>query len=201
MPKGQLYIISGPSGSGKDTIIKSILQNVDSVELSISSVTRAMRAGESEGEKYHFISRGEFESLIEADALLEYNVYLGEYYGTVKSQVFERIGRGTDVILEIDVNGAKKVKERCPQAVSMFILPPSLTVLRDRLAGRGTDSAESVDERMQIAVKEIARAAEYDYIILNDELGRACGEAAAVIRSMRCKAENRKKLIEEFLSC
>lgn len=201
MPKGQLYVLSGPSGSGKDTILKIILQRMQALTLSISSVTRAMRAGEVNGEKYNFIARETFEQMIREDALLEYNVYLNQYYGTPKKPVEANLNQGVDVILEIDVNGAEKVKAKCPDAVSVFVLPPSFEVLQARLAGRGTESESVIAQRLKIALNEIQHAEKYDYIIINDQLEDACNELSSIILSHRCKLKNRNHLIKEFSIC
>lgn len=201
MRKGQLYILSGPSGSGKDTILKIVLQKMDALQLSISSVTRAMRDGEVNGEKYNFISRADFEQMIREDALLEYNVYLGQYYGTPRRPVEDYLNRGIDVVLEIDVNGAQKVKARCPDAVCIFVLPPSFAVLQARLAGRGTETGQAIAKRLEIALSEIAQAGWYDYIVVNDVLEQACRELESIIISHRCKTENRKHWLKEFSKC
>lgn len=201
MRKGQLYILSGPSGSGKDTILKIVLQKMDALQLSISSVTRAMRDGEVNGEKYNFISRADFEQMIREDALLEYNVYLGQYYGTPRRPVEDYLDQGIDVILEIDVNGAQKVKARCPDAVCIFVLPPSFAVLQARLAGRGTETGQAIAKRLEIALNEIAQAGWYDYIVVNDVLQQACLELESIIISHRCKTENRNYWLKEFSKC
>ena len=125
MNKGNLFIFSGPSGIGKDTVLNELLKAHENIRLSISSITRNMREGEVEGEKYHFISREQFEKMLENDELLEYNEYVGNYYGTPKKPVFDWLEQGYDVILEIDVNGAMKVMEKCPEAVSVFMMPTS----------------------------------------------------------------------------
>ncbi|MBQ7288247.1 MAG: guanylate kinase [Clostridia bacterium] len=201
MRRGQLYIFSGPSGSGKDTILKIVLEQTEDLKLSISSITRAMREGEVDGEKYHFVSRAEFEQMMKDDALLEYNLYLDQYYGTPKQPVEEYLNQGIDVILEIDVNGAEKVKRKCPEAISIFVLPPSLEVLRARLAGRGTETEEVISRRMQIALNEIGLADQYDYIVINDQLENACKELTSIILSKRCKTEKRNHLLKEFSLC
>ena len=201
MRKGQLYILSGPSGSGKDTILKVVLQEMEDVRLSISSITRAMREGEVDGEKYHFVSRKAFEEMLRADALLEYNVYLGQYYGTPKQPVEDYLNRGIDVILEIDVNGARNVKAKCPQAVSIFILPPSFEVLKARLSGRGTETEQLIAQRLEIALNEIRQVQDYDYIVVNDRLENACRELESIILSHRCKTENRNHCLKEFSIC
>ncbi|MCI8360619.1 MAG: guanylate kinase [Clostridiales bacterium] len=199
MPKGTLFIVSGPSGSGKDTVLGRLLALHPEVRLSISSITRPMREGEREGEKYHFISREEFEALLAADALLEHNVYLGNYYGTPRRPVEEALAAGRDIILEIDVNGADKVRDLMPEAVSVFIMPPSLAALEQRLSGRGTEDAATVRGRLKEAVGEIARAASYDYIVVNDDLDEAVACMAAVIVGERAKIHKQKYLIDEVL--
>lgn len=197
---GRLYILSGPSGSGKDTILRNVLKQTDGVSLSVSAITRPMR-DPRETEKYRFVTRSEFEDMIARDMLLEYNVYLGEYYGTPKAPVEEMLSEGRDVILEIDVNGAAKVREKRPDAASVFIMPPSFDALRRRLYGRGTEDISRRDERLQLAAGEIARAGEYDYIIINDKLDAACRELQSIILAGRCRAENRIHTVKEFSRC
>ncbi len=199
MSKGRLYILSGPSGSGKDTVLKQVLTLHPEIMLSISSITRDMREGEIEGEKYHFISREEFETLIKEDMLLEYNVFVGNYYGTPKAPVEKAINEGTDVILEIDVNGAEQIKKKMPEAVSIFIMPPSVEELRRRLSGRGTDSAEVIEKRMESALTEIKRAINYDYIVVNDVIEKAAEDVISVILSGRLTLDSQKDIINEVL--
>lgn len=199
MSRGKLYIFSGPSGSGKDTVLKSVLVRCPEVMLSISSITRDMRVGEVEGEKYHFISREEFEQLIRDDMLLEYNVFVGNYYGTPKKPVEDALESGHDVILEIDVNGAAQIMKKRPDAVSIFIMPPSLPELKRRLCGRGTDSAEVIEKRLQSALSEIERAVNYDYIVVNDVIEKASDDVISIIESQKLKTERQKYIIDEVL--
>ncbi len=199
MSKGRLYILSGPSGSGKDTVLKQVLSLHPEIMLSISSITRDMREGEIEGEKYHFISREEFEQLIKDDMLLEYNVFVGNYYGTPKAPVQKAISEGTDVILEIDVNGAEQIKKKMPEAVSIFIMPPSVEELRRRLSGRGTDSQEVIEKRMQSALTEIKRAINYDYIVVNDVIEKAAEDVISVILNGKIANGSQKDIINEVL--
>lgn len=199
MSKGSLYVLSGPSGSGKDTVLKQVLSRRPEIMLSISSITRDMREGEIEGEKYHFISREEFESLIKNDMLLEYNVFVGNYYGTPKAPVEDAIKKGIDVILEIDVNGAEQIKKKMPEAVSIFIMPPSVEELRRRLTGRGTDSVEVIEKRMNSALGEIGRAINYDYIVVNDVIEKAADDVLSIITSGRLKIDSQKDIINEVL--
>ena len=146
MKKGNLYIFSGPSGIGKDTVLKEVLKRDENVVLSISSVTRDMREGEKQGEKYNFISLQEFKKLLENDELLEYNEYVGNFYGTPKAPVENWINQGKNVVLEIDVNGALKVKEKMPDAIMIFMMPKSMDVLRQRLVKRGTETDETIKD-------------------------------------------------------
>ncbi len=197
--KGKLFILSGPSGSGKDTILAIIRAGHPEIFFSISSITRNMRPGEVEGEKYHFISKSEFENMLKNDMLLEHNVFVGNYYGTPKKPVEDAINNGQDVILEIDVNGAQKVREKMPEAVSIFIMPPSFTELNRRLSGRGTDTAEVIKQRMDAALGEIARATEYDYIVVNDVLEDAVSDISHIILSERLRVARQKNIIDEVL--
>ena len=199
MNKGGIFIISGPSGSGKDTLLVELFKKRPDIKFSISSITRPMRDGEIEGEKYNFISREKFEQMLKDDMLLEHNVYAGNYYGTPKLPVIDASQRGIDMMIEVDVNGAKQIREKLPEAVSIFIMPPSYTELRKRLSSRGTETEQIIDERMQIALSEIARASEYDYIIVNDKLDKAVEDLISVITNSRLLLNRQKFLIEEVL--
>lgn len=200
MSKGRLFIVSGPSGSGKDTILKEVFKRHPEIAFSISSVSRPMRKGEVEGEKYHFISKAEFEKLIADDMLIEYNEFCGNYYGTPKAPVISAVDSGCDIILEVDVNGAEKVRRVMPDAVSIFIMPPSYDELYRRLCGRGTESQEVISARMNTALSEIARAGEYDYIVVNDSIDEATEDLLSVILSHRLTIDNSKKIIDEVLN-
>ena len=200
MSKGKLFIISGPSGSGKDTVLSCLLSKHPEIKLSISSITRPMRNGEVEGQKYHFISREEFESMIENDQLLEHNVFVGNYYGTPKQPVIDAIKNGIDMILEIDVNGAAQIREKMPEAVSIFIMPPSYRELERRLIGRGTDSIEIIEKRLSSALKEIARADEYDYVVTNDIVDNCVDNILHIILAQRLTSARQTNLIEEVLN-
>lgn len=199
MSKGKLIIFSGPSGSGKDTLLSRLFERHPEIKLSISSVTRKMRVGEVEGQKYHFISREEFEERLGRDEFLEHNVYVDNYYGTPKKPVLDAIEQGSDIILEIDVNGAAVVREKMPEAISIFILPPSYDELKRRLVGRGTDSQEVINQRLAAALSEIERAGEYDYIVTNDIVDRAVDDILHIILADRLKTERQNDLINEVL--
>lgn len=199
MNNGRLFVISGPSGCGKDAIIKRVLNEFPDIFFSISSITRPMRDNEVQGEKYNFISLDEFEKLIKNDGLLEYNEYLGNYYGTPKKPIEKAIKNGKEAIVEVDVNGAANIRKLNPDIVSIFILPPSLEELKNRLIGRGTESEDIVKKRLMSARDEIARADEYDYIIINDCLDEAVEDFISIIKSDRHSTNRTKYLIDEVL--
>ena len=158
-----------------------------------------MREGEVEGEKYNFISREKFESMLAADQLLEHNVFVGNYYGTPKAPVERCIAEGRDMIIEIDVNGAAQIREKLPEAVSVFIMPPSLEVLRNRLSGRGTETPDVIEKRIGEALREIGEAYKYDYIVVNDILSEAVDKLVTVVRCDRLKTDRQKQLIDSVL--
>ena len=158
-----------------------------------------MREGEVEGEKYNFISKEKFEEMIKNDMLLEYNNYIGNYYGTPKAPVEKVINEGGEIILEIDVNGQKNVKEKVDSALSIFIMPPSVEVLRARLTGRGTDSAEFIEKRMKAALYEMECAKNYDYIVINDDLEQAVQDFVTIIKADRLNIQRQNNIIDEVL--
>ena len=199
MSKGTAFIISGPSGSGKDTLLVKLFERCPELEFSISSITRDMREGEVEGEKYNFISRETFEKMIEEDELLEYNVYVGNYYGTPKTPVVKAIEEGKDIFIEVDVNGASNIRKKLPSAVSIFIMPPSFEELKRRLCSRGTESAEIIEKRMNEAIGEIKRATEYDYVVVNGDIDTAVDDIISVIKGCRLTLKNQKHIIDEVL--
>lgn len=199
MSKGSVFIISGPSGSGKDTLLKELFKKCPEIKFSISSITRAMREGEVEGEKYNFISRELFESMIANDQLLEYNSYVGNYYGTPKAPVMKAVENGENIIIEVDVNGAMQIRERLEDAISIFIMPPSFAELKRRLSRRGTEAVEVIEARMNSALDEIKRAVEYDYIVVNDDIKMAVEDIITVIKSQGLKLEKNIQIIDEVL--
>ena len=200
MNKGGVFIVAGPSGSGKDTLFKVLFKKRPDIKFSISSITRAMRVGEVEGEKYNFITREKFEDMLKNDELLEYNVYIGNYYGTPKAPVVAAIENGEDILIEVDVNGAKSIREKMPEAVSIFIMPPSYKELKRRLSGRGTESEEVIEKRMHESLSEIARATEFDYIVVNDNIDEAVDDIIEIIQSSRLMLKRQKNLIDGVLN-
>lgn len=199
MNKGNLIVISGPSGSGKDTVLSEVFRLHPEIRLSISSITRDMREGEVQDGKYHFISRDEFEKAIENNEMLEYNIYQNNYYGTPKAPVQKAIDEGAEIVLEVDVNGAKNVLKQFPEAISIFIMPPSFETLAKRLSSRGTESAEQIKGRLKAALDEIKQADIYDYIVVNDVLCEAVEDVISIIVSNRSKKERQINLIKEVL--
>ncbi len=199
MNKGQLIVFSGPSGVGKGTVLKAFLAEREHVALSISATTRQPREGEENGVHYYFLSREEFEQRIENNLMLEYAQYNGNYYGTPKDKVDEALAKGKDIVLEIEVQGALKVKEQCPNALLVFVMPPSWQELRDRLTGRGTEDAETIEKRLNIAKQEMAQALHYDYILVNDTIEAAAARLETIIEAGRCRIVESKDFIEEVL--
>lgn len=199
MNKGLAFIISGPSGSGKDTLLVELFKKCPQIKFSISSVTRDMREGEKEGEKYNFISREKFEDMIKNDLLLEYNEYVGNYYGTPKLPVLEATEKGEDIMIEVDVNGASNIRKKLPEVISIFIMPPSFEELERRLSGRGTETEAVIKKRMENSLNEIKRATEYDYIVVNDDICVAVDDIISIIKSSHLKLEQQKNIINEVL--
>ena len=177
---GKLFILSGPSGAGKGTICKALLAETD-LELSVSMTTRNPRAGETDGESYYFVSKDDFLRKIEASGFLEYAEVYGNFYGTPKQPVIDKLSAGTDVILEIDMQGALKVKENYPDGVFIFILPPSMSELRKRLTGRGTETAEAIEMRLGETLKELSYIDKYDYCVVNGQLEEAVARVKAIV--------------------
>lgn len=194
---GKLFIVSGPSGAGKGTICKRLIEDSDAgkIELSISMTTREKRVGEVEGESYYFISEEKFLQKISDGGFLEHAQVYGNFYGTPKEKVLEKLSEGVDVVLEIDIQGALKVKEAYPDGIFIFILPPSMSILRKRLTGRGTDSMETIDMRLSQTFEELSYIEEYDYVVVNGELDEAVNRVKAVVIAEHSRVTNAIKRI------
>ena len=197
--EGLLVVLSGPSGSGKDSVLGELSGGMDDLELSISLTTREKRPWEYDGVHYYFVDRAYFEEKIANGEILEYTRYNGNYYGTPKSTIDEWLGQGKTVILIIEVEGAANIRALYPNCVSVFLMPPSLEVLAQRLARRESEDAAEITRRMEIAKREIACAGAYDYIILNDVLDYAVSDFRAIIRAERQRAVRRSYMINEVL--
>lgn len=187
--KGNLVVISGPSGAGKGSIIKELLQEEKDLWLSISMTSRQIRTNDIPDETYFFISKEEFEERIKNGVFLEYAMYNGNYYGTPKDKILDKLNEGKDVLLEIEIQGALKVKEMIPDAIFIFILPPSMKELRRRLVNRGTDSMDKILDRFQTAYKEINEVTKYNYVVINDDLDQAVSKVKAILLSERCRVD------------
>lgn len=183
--KGKLYIIAAPSGAGKTSLVKAMVESTPHVKVSVSHTTRSQRPGEVDGVNYHFVSIDEFQKKLGDGRFLEHAEVFGNFYGTSETWVREQMEQGEDVILEIDWQGAQQVRKLMADAVSIFILPPSLEALRERLIGRATDDMEIIDRRMTQAVSEMSHYAEFDYLVINDEFDLALRDLQTIIRSRR----------------
>lgn len=189
MKKGALIVVSGPSGVGKGTICKELLKKYDNVEISVSATTRNPRAGEIQGVNYFFTKKVDFEEAIKEDEFLEYAQVYENYYGTPKKFVLEKVNEGKNVLLEIDIQGALQVKEKYPEGIFVFILPPSLKELKDRIIKRGSETEESLKLRFSKAYEEITLIKEYDYFIMNDMVENAVSKLESIIDSQSQKIE------------
>ncbi len=198
---GSLFVFSGPSGTGKGTILSSYFEKYNDTNLkySVSATTRSPRTGEEDGINYFFKTKDQFQNMIENDELLEWASFCDNYYGTPKKPIEKALSEGIDVILEIETDGAFKVKNKCPDAVMVYILPPSMSELKKRLVSRGTEPPEVIEKRFTSAINEIKLSYEYDYIIVNDDLDKAVDEFYAIVTSQRLKTVNNKNTINEVL--
>lgn len=188
--QGVFIVISGPSGTGKGTICKELLKQCDNLWLSISMTTRQPREGEQHGVHYYFVSKEEFEKNIEENKLLEYAiVHSNNYYGTPKEPINEYLNNGIDVILEIDINGAMQIKEKCKEAIFIFILPPNLEELKNRLINRNTENSEHLLERFKRSYQEINYISKYNYVVVNDDLNKAVEKVRSIIIAERCRVD------------
>jgi guanylate kinase len=180
--KGRLFVITGPSGVGKGTLIKEVRERVPGLELSISATTRTPREGEKDGRDYHFLREEDFAKRLENGEFMEHASYSGNLYGTLLSEVEPRLERGAGVVLEIELQGARQVRERMPEAVLVFVAPPTPDVLRERLERRGTDTAEQIAKRLEVAQGELEAQPEFGHVVVNDDLDRAADELAELMQ-------------------
>ena len=190
--RGHLYIVAAPSGAGKTTLVRMLLANDPGIHLSISYTTRAPRPGEADGREYNFVDLETFRGMVVRDEFLEWAEVHGNYYGTSQPWIAAEIAAGRDVLLEIDWQGAQQVRRHFPDAIGIFVLPPSLEELQRRLTGRGTDSAEVIARRLAAAQDEMRHVTEFDYVIINDELERALADLLAVVGASRLRLDSQR---------
>ncbi|MBK8536124.1 MAG: guanylate kinase [Candidatus Competibacteraceae bacterium] len=204
MSIGTLYIVAAPSGAGKTSLVKRLVETTPGVAVSISHTTRPPRPGERNGEHYHFVPMATFEAMIASDAFLEHAQVFGNRYGTSRTAVLAQLETGQDVILEIDWQGARQVKALLPDSLTIFILPPSRAALRQRLSGRGQDSAEIIERRMAAALDELSHYAEFDYLVMNDDFATALDQLRAILIAQRqrraAQLERQQELLQALLS-
>jgi len=201
---GTLYTISAPSGAGKTSLVKALLEAESALCVSVSHTTRAMRPGEVDGVNYHFVSTSAFEGLIEEGAFLEHAKVFANYYGTSQAAVEKALNEGTDVILEIDWQGASQVRKKLPNTISIFILPPSTAALRERLTNRGQDAEEVINRRMNEAKNEMSHFNEADFVVINEDFNRALSDLRSIVHSQRLKLDKQVQkhgdLLRDLLS-
>ncbi|ACL21910.1 guanylate kinase [Desulfitobacterium sp. LBE] len=188
---GLLIVLSGPSGAGKGTLCQELLRQLPQVKYSVSATTRQPRPGEVDGLHYYFRSREEFQTMIEQDQLLEWAEFCGNYYGTPQFAVEQAIQAGNDVILEIEIQGALQVKQRFPQGVFIFVVPPSMDELSQRIHKRGTESEEVIQKRLQTAARELEYVSEYDYVVVNDEIPLAVDKLKSILLAEKCRVKRK----------
>ncbi len=195
--RGRLIVISGPSGAGKSTVVFKAIEGRNDICFSTSVTTRKPRPGEVDGKEYFFVDLDRFKEMVDNDELLEHAVYVANSYGTPRKYVEDKLESGLNVLLDIEVQGARQIKEKKPDAVLIFIIPPSMEELKRRLIARGTDTERAIEARLIRAKQEYAEADFYNYIIVNDDAEKAANELSAIITAERCKAENRINFLKE----
>lgn len=196
--RGILVVFSGPSGSGKGTVLKEALKRNDDLKVSVSVTTRSPRKGEVDGVDYIFYSQDKFKELIEKDGFLEWACFCENYYGTPKAEIESLLAAGKNVVLEIEVQGAMKIREKCPEAVLIFNLPPSMEELKNRLIGRNTDTEDVIKKRLDTAVWEIEQAKNYDYVLVNDTIDTATNTFLAIIEGEKCSTKRNENLLKNY---
>jgi len=196
MSEGLLILISGASGTGKGTVVNELLKTSDNLAYSVSCTTRQPRPGEVDGVNYYFLPRGEFERMIKADEFLEWAEVYGNYYGTPLTKIRERLSAGQDILLEIDTQGALQVMERFPDGIYIFLLPPSLSELKRRIEGRGTETPDSLNRRLSAAVSEIKIGRRYKYAVVNDTVEQAVRDVKAIIAAEHCLSKRRSNYFD-----
>ena len=196
--QGILVVVSGFSGAGKGTLMKALLEKYHNYALSISATTRSPREGEQDGREYFFVTRDKFESMIEEEELIEYAQYVNNYYGTPRQYVFQQMADGKDVILEIEIQGALKIKERFPEALLLFVMPPSADEIKHRLTSRGTETADVIAARLHRAAEEAVGINSYDYILVNDQIDTCVEEMHQLIQAQHNKVSNNLDFIEQM---
>ena len=199
MSKGNLFIVTGPSGAGKGTVLGRLLPSMEQLQYSVSATTRAPREGEEDGVNYYFLNRNDFLNMVDRGEFLEYAEYVGNFYGTPAGPVDECLEKGVDVILEIEVQGALRVKARRPDAILIFMLAPSFRDIEARLFGRGDTAPELIRERLERARWEYTQAGQYDYLVVNDNVDKAVSEILSIIEAEKCKTSERLHLLKEEL--
>jgi guanylate kinase len=199
MNKGTLYVLSAPSGCGKGTVLNELFKRTDNVFYSVSATTRSPREGEVDGVNYYFVTKEHFLELVKSDGMLEYATFVDNYYGTPKAPIEQKLAEGKDVILEIETAGAMMVKSVCPEAVLIFMLPPSIEELAERLRGRGTESEEVISKRVMEAYREIRLANNYDYVFVNDDLSEAVDDLMMIMKSAKHLVNKNNDLIKGVL--
>lgn len=197
---GNLIVISAPSGSGKTSLANRLLAELEGVRFSVSYTTRPKRRGEKNGVEYYFVTQARFEEMIKADEFLEHAHVYENYYGTGRNFVLREMQSGCDVLLDIDVQGAMKVKKKLPEAVMVFVLPPSFYVLRQRLIKRGLDDPRVIEKRLKIARQEIQHYKDYEYVIINEDISRSVKELKSIVLASRCKVERRAREAKEIVA-